>query len=177
LLERLDKLEAAATDLKHRLSTLAPAAKFDMPGAQWVREQLADLGRLLREADPIALATLREMIGRIQADSVVTPGKINGYAVIRFRPNLPRLVMSMITQDLPLAGSIRFESSNLEDELPEVKIALGEPTRADTMAPLIYSMRKEGKTWPEIQVATGYSFPGASRIFKRYQAWVEANKI
>ena len=172
---KLSALSAEKGELKHQLAVLGPVTRFEVPTEAWVLEQLADLRRLLGDADPESLVILRQTIGKITSDAVVTPGKKNGYSVIRFTPNLPGLVLALVAKKLPPAFGLLLSAIELPGGLREVTIALGQPTRPDKMAAEIYRLRQEGKSWRQVHIATGIPHGNAHHLYKRHQKFLDDN--
>ena len=130
---------------------------------------------VIREGGYEASLLLRKIVGRIEADQVIPPGKSRGYARLRFRVLAWEALKAILSSadsgdalDALLANCVNDESSE------EFVIDLGGPTLMDQWAPKIAEMRAEGTKWTEIVEITGLDLNRAYRAWKRF---VDAQQI
>ena len=85
--DRLDNAERQANQLRQKIDEARRllAAPVAMPSRTWIEQQLGDLATIIRDGGYDAGLLLRKIIGRIEADQVIPPGKTRGYARLRFR--------------------------------------------------------------------------------------------
>lgn len=84
---RLDEAEREERQLQKKLDDARKllSAPVELPDDNWFQQQLDELASVIREGDYEASLLLRKIVGRIEADQVIPPGKTRGYARLRFR--------------------------------------------------------------------------------------------
>lgn len=169
--DRLDEAEREAKRLRKKIEDARKllSAPVEMPDEKWIQQQLGDLASVIREGGYEASRLLRKVIGRIEADQVIPPGKSRGYARLRFRVLAWETLKAILTTadssdalDALLGNCANGESSE------EFVIDLGGPTLMDQWAPKIAEMRAEGTKWTEIVEITGLDLNRAYRAWKRF---------
>ncbi len=169
--DRLDEAEREAKRLRKKIEDARKllSAPVKLPDDKWIQQQLDDLASVIREGDYEASLLLRRIVGRIEADQVIPPGKSRGYARLRFRVlawEALKAILSSADSSVALDGllvnCVNDESSE------EFVIDLGGPTLMDQWAPKIAEMRAEGTKWTEIVEITGLDLNRAYRAWKRF---------
>jgi site-specific DNA recombinase len=169
--DRLDQEEQRAEHLRKKIDVARKliAAPVELPDDAWISEQLGDLTLLLRNGGYEASLFLREILGRVEADQVIAPGKKRGYARLRFRLNLPELVKATL-REASSHSSLQsvLENVGLDASSEEFILDLGGPTPMDHWAPKITELRARGVKWKEIVEITGLDLNRAYRSWKRF---------
>ena len=169
---RLGRFESEAEELRRRINEAEQmlAIPAEMPDDEWITQQLSDLTSLLRDDERAAATLLRQIIDRIEAFAVIAPGKVRGFAQLRFRINGWESLRAVIAErlsgetfDMLLSGSDRSTG-----ESDEFVIDLGSQSRMAEWAPKIAEMREHGVSWKEIQKTTGIDIGNAHAAWKRY---------
>ena len=178
--DRLDEAERETKQLRAKLDGARKllAAPVQLPDDAWIQQQLRDLASVIREGDYEASLLLRKIVGRIEADQVIPPGKSRGYARLRFRV----LAWETLKEVLSAADSCDALNAVLttcaNDDSPEAfVIDLGGPTPMDHWAPKIAEMRSHGKTWREIAEFTGLDHSRAYLAWRRFVGAQEAGNV
>jgi hypothetical protein len=169
---RLDRTELEAEQLRCRIAEAQSTrlANGAIPDDAWIGAKLRSVARLLRSDPGQASPLLRRMLGRATAEAIVAPGKTRGFIRLQFRVAGIRLLNEALGGML-LDGFV--SAMNLDDAggEQEFQIDLGEPTRADRLAPEIAALREQGVPWAEIEARTGLKIGNAYNAWKR---WVNA---
>jgi len=169
--ERLRRSEAEAESLRARIARAkqAMAAPVEFPDDRWIQDQLVDLASLLKSYNvPKTAVLLRKLLGKVTAHAVIAPGKLRGFAQLRFRIDGWELLSAVLGNRIPDSVlQTMVESRNLGSS-PEFQIDLGEPTRRDKLAPKIAELRAQKVSWPEIAQITGIAIGNAYNVWKRY---------
>ena len=169
---RLGRFESEAEELRRRINEAEQmlAIPAEMPDDEWITQQLSDLTSLLRDDERAAATLLRQIIDRIEAFAVIAPGKVRGFAQLRFRINGWESLRAVIAErlsdetfDMLLSGIDRSTG-----ESDEFVIDLGSQSRMAEWAPKIAEMRERGVLWKEIQTTTGIDIGNAYAAWKRY---------
>lgn len=169
--DRLDEAEREAKRLRKKIDDARRllAAPVELPNDEWIQQQLEDLASVIGEGGYDASLLLRKIIGRIEADQVISPGKSRGYARLRFRVRAWEALKTILSVDNSndaldalLANYVNDESSE------EFVIDLGTPTLMDQWAPKIAEMRAQGTKWTEIVEVTGLDLNRAYVAWKRF---------
>lgn len=175
--DRLDEAEREALRLRRKLDDARKllSAPVELPNDAWIQQQFADLASVIREGDYEASQLLRKIVGRIEADQVIPPGKSRGYARLRFRIHgweaLKAIVLAADSGDALNALTTNSVSDASSEEFV---IDLGGPTLMDEWAPKIAEMRANGTKWTKIVEITGLDLNRAYRAWKRF---VDAQQI
>lgn len=169
--DRLDQAEERAEHFRKRIAAARQlmAAPLELPDDDWISEQLGELSSLLRNGGYEASLFLREILGRVEADQVIPPGKKRGYARLRFRLNLPELLKAAL-REARSNSSVQsmLENVGLDTTSEEIILDLGAPTLMDQWAPRIAELRGQGMKWNEIVEVTGLDLNRAYRAWKRF---------
>jgi hypothetical protein len=169
--DRLDEAEREAKRLRKKIEDARKllSAPVELPDDKWIQQQLDNLAAVIREGGYEASLLLRKVVGRIEADQVIPPGKSRGYARLRFRVLAWEALKAILSSadsgdalETLLANCVNDESSE------EFFIDLGGPTLMDQWAPKIAEMRAEGTKWTEIVEITGLDLNRAYRAWKRF---------
>ncbi|MBL8794675.1 MAG: hypothetical protein JNM56_12280 [Planctomycetia bacterium] len=106
--------------------------------------------------------------GKVTAHAVIPPGKVRGFAQLRFRIDGWELLSAILGNRMPDSVlKVMMESRNPEPS-PEFQIDLGEPTRRGLLAPKIAELRAQKVSWPEIAQITGIAIGNAYNVWKRH---------
>jgi len=168
---RLGRFESEAEELRQRINEAEQmlAIPAEMPDDEWITQQLSNLTSLLCDDERAAAVLLRQIIDRIHAFAVVAPGKVRGFAQLRFRingwENLRAVLAERLsgeTFDMLLSGIDRSTG-----ESDEFVIDLGSQSRMAEWAPKIAEMRERGVPWKEIQKTTGIDIGNVYAAWKR----------
>ncbi len=164
----LDRLEREAEELRARVDEAirARGSAIEMPDDDWIRAQMADLPALLVDEPRRAAPLLRRLLVRIEAEGVVAPGKVRGFARLHLRVDPAHLIEESLGGRLAAAAPGRAAPSPAGAR--EFAVDLGGPTRRDALAPQIAEMRARGVTWPEIGRVTGLGTGNAYNVWKRW---------
>ena len=102
-----DQLEREAEDVRGRVDEAirAGATAVAMPDDDWIRAQMAELPALLADEPRRAAPLLRRLLVRIEAEGVVAPGKVRGFARLRLRVDPSRLIEESLGGRLADAAS------------------------------------------------------------------------
>lgn len=173
LVELLAELEAKQQDLIAQLAQLKPMPDpRTLPLESWLRDELVNLPALLKAGDPVTLGLVRSMIGRIEVDQVLAPGKKRGYPRLRFTLNLPGVAEALLRRKLPLGVSVMVPPLATSEGVVEFVVDLGKPTNADNWAAQIDAWRQESPPveWKEICRRTGLHHSTAMLALNRHRA-------
>lgn len=171
VLERLDSAEREADRLRNSIEVAEKAlsAPLEMPDEEWIREQLSKMSSVIQEGGYEAALLLRRLIGRIEVEQVIAPGKTRGYPRLRFRINGWETLKTILHSAGRLAALDGILHHQSEDETAEeFVIDLGGPTLMDRWAPRIAEMRAQGVKWTEIVEITGLDLNRAYIAWKRH---------
>ena len=167
---RLDDAEREAVQLRKKIDDARKllSAPVDLPENKWIQEQLSKLAGVIREGGFESSLLLRKIVGNIEADQVIPPGKTRGYARLRFRiRGWEALKAALAATDFRGSLDALMPSSAGDDSTEEFVIDLGGPTTMDKWAPKIAEMRAAGIKWKEIVRITGLDLNRAYRAWKR----------
>ena len=167
---RLDDVEREAVQLRKKIDDARKllSAPVNLPDNEWIQEQLSKLAGVIREGGFESSLLLRKIVGNIEADQVIPPGKTRGYARLRFRiRGWEALKAALAATDFRGSLDALMPSSAGDDSTEEFVIDLGGPTTMDKWAPKIAEMRAAGIKWKEIVRITGLDLNRAYRAWKR----------
>ena len=169
---RLDRTELEAEQLRARIAEAQNTwlTNGAIPDDAWIVEKLRSLAPLLRSDPGQASLLLRRLLGHVTAEAVVAPGKSRGFIRLRFRIAGIQVLKEALGGMLPdgIVSAMNRDDAGGEQEF---QIDLGEPTRADRLAPEIAALREQGVPWAEIEARTGLKIGNAYNAWKR---WVNA---
>jgi site-specific DNA recombinase len=170
LRRRLDSLEADAETIRERVKQGRQAleALTKMPSEEWVREQLAGLPELLSDDPRRAAPLLRRLLGHVEAESIVAPGKERGFIRLHVSLDPRALLEEVLGGQLP--DSVLALAAEADGERQQTfEVDLGEPNQRDVWAPKIEEMRKNGVGWKEIGEITKLGTGNAHNVWKRWK--------
>jgi hypothetical protein len=167
LRERLSLLEREATELRASINVQRRAQQgpIAMPDSSWVKQQLRQLGALLHGETANAAPLLRELLGRVTAESIVAPGKKRGFVRLHLHVREQLILRAAIAGAVP--DSVARDALSNTEVGHSYTLDLGKPTRFDAVAPEIVAMRSRGLTWEVIGQSTGVGTGNAFNIWKR----------
>ena len=171
VIERLDTAEREAERLRKRIDDAEKAlsAPVEMPDDQWIREQLNEISSVVQDGGYEACLLLRKLIGKIEVEQVIAPGKTRGYARLRFRiSGWETLKIALETAGSIGALEALLKNYGNEATSEELVIDLGGPTLMDKWAPKIAELRTKGVKWTKIVEITGLDLNRAYRAWKRF---------
>ena len=128
---------------------------------------MAELPALLADDPRRAGPLLRRLLVRIEAEGVVAPGKVRGFARLHLRVDPAHLIEESLGGRLADAAPGR--AAPALSSATEFTVDLGGPTRRDALAPQIAEMRARRVTWPEIGRVTGLGTGNAYNVWKRWR--------
>ena len=167
-----DAAEARQRQLEADLRALPPTADIRMPDEAWVLGEMANLSALLKERSVQAMALIRRMIGRIDADAVVAPGKKRGFCRLRFNLDLPAVVAAILQEKLPTGVRALVGDLPTVGERVAFEIDLRPLLETEKWADDIYAWRQQTPPlpWNEIRHRTGGKLTLATCmvVYKRY---------
>ncbi len=169
---RLDEAEQEAAFLRKRIDDARKllAEPVELPSNEWILQQMNDLASVIREGGYQSALLLRSILGRVEADQMIPPGKKRGYARLHFRINGWEVLKAALqeTGDLPRILEAMPSDSGKEAPSDAFVLDLGEPTLMDRWAPKIAELRAAGIKWTEIVEITGLDLNRAYRAWKRH---------
>lgn len=108
-----------------------------LPDDDWIRTQLSDLVRILRERSSQAALLLRALLGQVFVTAEIPRGKKRGYPQMRFRINGWAALRAILGEHLPQSMLLLLSSSPemTSETSPEFRLDVGKPTRMDELGP------------------------------------------
>jgi hypothetical protein len=186
LVDNLTRCKVTSTSLQERLASLEEQAarlrlKVEedrklldvppvLPTREWLMAQLADMNSIVEEDGTRAALLLQKLLGKVQAFTMLPPGKKRGYVQLRFRIDGWAALREVLPDDVTKAILAKVSSG---DELAtgrsdEFRIDLGAPTRMDNWGPQLAQWRAEGVLWKDICQRTGLGSGPAYEAWKRF---------
>jgi site-specific DNA recombinase len=171
--QKLRRLEAATEELDQRITEYESLSNSPviLPNGEWIEQQLVDFLNLIRENRQGAALLLRELLGPVTAHHIVLPGKIRGYAQLRFTVRITAELKLALGGTLPARVLGMIDVANGSDtDAQEFCLDLGVPSRIDRAGPIVVDLRGKGMSWSQISKAVNLSESNAMNAQKRYLA-------
>lgn len=170
----IDQYELRKVSIESELSKLKKRASAieALPSKSQMKKLLSDLTTIFDKDEDVRAASqlLKLYFGKIEAHSIVAPGKIRGYMELRFHPSNSRLVESIVAPNVP---GLDFSTNTVIGN--EVRLALSSRNdKLDRLIPTIHAMRMEGKTWREIEKKLKIHRGWAN---KYYRIWLKETEL
>lgn len=140
-----------------------------LPTGVWVEQQLVGFLDLINENRQRAALLLRELLGPVTAHHIVLPGKIRGYAQLRFAVRIPAELKLALRGTLPECVLDMIDGADDTDcDAQESCLDLGGPSRIDRAGPIVADLRGKGMPWSQISKAVNLSESNAMKAQRRY---------
>jgi len=152
----LDKLATTLDDAKRWREQLQASiiALDSLPNADWFRDQLRSLPDIC-QAEPGRTGNfLRRIVGSVSAYPILMPGKVRGYTQLRFRIQPWRALLALGDGSIPASLASLVHDTD-DQELPQIVLDIGGPTKSDRLRPIVAEMRQQGLTVPQIAKQLG----------------------
>ena len=165
---RLSQLEAQKSTLESRVIQLEQVrtAQMEMPEDQWIRDELNGMTDLLKQEMSTVAPSLRPLLGKIVAESVLPPGKKRGYVRLRVTIAGWAVMSQLLGERLPASMLANLKPAD-DARSQEFVLDLGAPTRMDQWGPQIVQWRQQKVKWKEICRRTGLKLANAFIAYKR----------